>query len=64
VVQDKQRQLVYYKNAVIRLWGAPLMYLPVFWHPDPQAERSSGFLTPKLSAPSGAGCPTSSPICT
>lgn len=50
VVQDKQRQLVYYKNAVIRLWGAPLMYLPVFWHPDPQAERSSGFLTPKLGA--------------
>ncbi|WP_421737724.1 LPS-assembly protein LptD [Caulobacter sp.] len=50
VVQDKQRQLVYYKNAVIRLWGAPLMYLPVFWHPDPQATRSSGFLTPKLGA--------------
>jgi LPS-assembly protein len=50
VVQDKQRQLVYYKNVVIRLWGAPLMYLPVFWHPDPQAARSSGFLTPKLGA--------------
>lgn len=50
VVQDKERQLVYYKNAVIRLWGAPLMYLPVFWHPDPQATRSSGFLTPKLGA--------------
>jgi len=50
VVQDQNRQLVYYKNAVIRLWGAPLMYLPVFWHPDPQATRSSGFLTPKLGA--------------
>jgi len=50
VVQDKERQLVYYKKAVIRLWGAPLMYLPVFWHPDPQATRSSGFLTPKLGA--------------
>lgn len=50
VVQDKNRQLVYYRNAVIRLWGAPLMYLPVFWHPDPGATRSSGFLTPKLGA--------------
>ena len=29
VVQDKQKQLVYYEKAVIRLWGAPLMYLPV-----------------------------------
>lgn len=50
VVQDRDRQLVYYRNAIIRLWGAPLMYLPVFWHPDPQATRSSGFLTPKLGA--------------
>ncbi len=55
VVQDKPRQLVYYKNAVIRLWGAPLMYLPVFWHPDPQATRSSGFLTPKLGSSTRRG---------
>jgi LPS-assembly protein len=48
VVQDKSRKLVYYHGAVIKLWGAPLLYLPVFWHPDPQATRSSGFLTPKL----------------
>ncbi|MBO9709982.1 MAG: LPS-assembly protein LptD [Caulobacter sp.] len=49
VVQDKNRHLVYYHGATIRLWGAPLMYLPVFWHPDPQTPRSSGFLTPKLA---------------
>lgn len=48
VVQDKNRHLVYYHGATIRMWGAPLLYLPVFWHPDPQTERSSGFLTPKL----------------
>lgn len=48
VVQDKARKLVYYHGAVIKLWGAPLLYLPIFWHPDPQATRSSGFLTPKL----------------
>ncbi len=48
VVEDKKRQLVYYRNAVIRLWGAPLIYLPIFWHPDPEAQRSSGFLAPKL----------------
>jgi len=49
VVQDKTRQLVYYHGATIRMFGAPLLYLPVFWHPDPQAQRSSGFLTPKLA---------------
>jgi len=48
VVQDKNRHIVYYHGATIRMWGAPLMYLPVFWHPDPQTPRSSGFLTPKI----------------
>jgi LPS-assembly protein len=48
VVQDKTRHLVYYHGATIRMWGAPLMYLPVFWHPDPQTERQSGFLVPKI----------------
>lgn len=55
IVQDKQRQLVYYKNAVIRLWRAPILYLPLFWHPDPQAERSSGFLAPRIGFSRGRG---------
>lgn len=48
IVQDRSRQVVSYRNAVIRVRGAPVLYIPVFWHPDPQAERRSGFLTPKL----------------
>ncbi|MBO9559523.1 MAG: LPS-assembly protein LptD [Caulobacter sp.] len=48
VVQDKTKHLVYYHGATIRMWGAPLMYLPVFWHPDPETERRSGFLVPKI----------------
>lgn len=49
VVQDKERQLVYYRNAVVQIMGVPLVYLPIFWHPDPQAQRKSGLLTPDLS---------------
>ena len=49
VVQDKTKHLVYYHGATIRMWGAPLMYLPVFWHPDPETERRSGFLVPKVA---------------
>jgi LPS-assembly protein len=49
VVQDKNKHLVYYHGATIRVFGAPLMYLPIFWHPDPQTERRSGFLVPKVS---------------
>lgn len=50
IVQDRKRQVVFYRNAVIQVFGAPVLYLPVFWHTDPQAGRSSGLLPPKLSA--------------
>lgn len=48
IIQDRERQVVGYRNAVIRVRGVPVMWVPVFWHPDPQAERRSGFLTPAL----------------
>ncbi|MFC3078275.1 LPS-assembly protein LptD [Phenylobacterium terrae] len=48
VVQDKDRQIVWYRNAVIQVFGAPVLYLPVFWHTDPQAQRKSGLLPPKV----------------
>jgi LPS-assembly protein len=49
VVRDKKRRIVYYRNARFRLFGVSVAYLPVFWHADPAAERSSGFLVPKAS---------------
>lgn len=50
VIQDHERQLVYYRNAVIKVLGVPVFYAPLFWHPDPEAERKSGFLPPRISA--------------
>lgn len=55
VVQDHAHQVVYYRNAVIRILGAPVLYLPLFWHPDPEAERKSGFLPPKFGASNRRG---------
>lgn len=49
ILQDHSRQVVYYRNAVIKVWGVPIFYSPVFWHPDPAAERSSGLLIPRIS---------------
>jgi len=48
VVRDKQKRIVYYRNAVLRMFGAPIVFLPVFWHADPTSERQSGLLPPKL----------------
>ncbi|MDP1632023.1 MAG: LPS assembly protein LptD [Caulobacter sp.] len=48
VVQDREKRIIYYRNAVIDMFGVPIFYAPVFWHPDPSAERASGLLPPKI----------------
>jgi len=48
VVQDRDKQIIYYRNAVIEMFGVPVFYAPVFWHPDPSAPRKSGLLPPKI----------------
>ncbi|WP_165187393.1 LPS-assembly protein LptD [Caulobacter soli] len=60
-VQDKTRHMVYYHNATIRILGAPLMYFPVFWHPDPSSPRSSGFLVPRIQISQRRGLSYSQP---
>ena len=50
VVQDREKQIVYYRNATIVMFGVPVFYTPVFWHADPSAPRQSGLLTPKIAA--------------
>ncbi len=49
ILQDHERQVVYYRNAIVRVFGVPVFYAPIFWHPDPTAERRSGLLTPRIS---------------
>ena len=47
VIEDKKRQLIFYRNAVITVAGVPILFAPVFWHPDPLAVRKSGLLIPR-----------------
>jgi LPS-assembly protein len=48
VVQDREHKVVYYRNAIVRIKGVPVLYTPIFWHPDPSSERRSGFLSPRF----------------
>ncbi|MEI9963743.1 MAG: LPS assembly protein LptD [Caulobacteraceae bacterium] len=49
VVQDSKKHVIYYQHAVIQVFGAPVLYAPLFWHPDGQATASqSGFLAPQM----------------
>lgn len=47
ITQDKKHRVVIYRNAVIKAKGVPVFYMPVLWHADVTAKRSSGFLMPK-----------------
>ncbi|MBU1386152.1 MAG: LPS assembly protein LptD [Alphaproteobacteria bacterium] len=55
VVQDEELRAVLYRNAVFRVGGVPVLYLPWFAHPDPTVERASGFLVPGPSYDEGRG---------
>lgn len=49
IIQDEALRAILYRNAVFKVGGVPVFYLPVFAHPDPTVDRASGFLVPLLS---------------
>ena len=49
VIHDQDAQRVEYKDAVMELFGVPMLYTPYFSHPDPTVYRQSGFLAPSIS---------------
>lgn len=48
VTQRKDKKMVYYQNAFLRLQGVPIIYTPYMWTPDPTLDRASGFLSPRI----------------
>ena len=55
VRQDKDTRTIRYNDAVLELLGVPVFYTPYLAHPDPSAERASGFLTPFVGLASDKG---------
>jgi LPS-assembly protein len=55
VVEDKPKRVIVYRHAKIHVLGVPILYLPVFWHADPSADRASGLLDPRIGANSRRG---------
>lgn len=51
---DDESQDIIYTDAVMRMWGVPVMYLPYFRHPAPHAGRRSGLLAPTFASSSGS----------
>ncbi len=47
-IQDVENKRIEYKDAVIDIYGIPVLYLPYLAHPDPTQKRASGLLVPSL----------------
>lgn len=48
ITHNKKDKIIYYDNAVLKIYDKPVMYFPKFFHPDPTVKRQSGFLIPTI----------------
>ena len=55
IIHDKERKIIKYKNANLRIYDKKVFYFPKFFHPDPTVKRQTGFLIPKLMDNSTTG---------
>ena len=55
ISHDKNKKIIYYDNAWLKLYDKPVLYFPKFFHPDPTVKRQSGFLMPSFSDSTSLG---------
>jgi LPS-assembly protein len=48
IQHDKKKKIINYKDAVLKIYDLPVLFLPFFSHPDPSVEKKSGFLMPSI----------------
>lgn len=61
VTHDMVEQQVTYRDAVLEMWGVPVLYTPYLSHPDPDVTRKTGFLAPTVGHRSGLGARVETP---
>ncbi len=49
-VDDKQLQIIEYRDAIMEIDGFPIFYTPYMSHPEPSVKRASGFLAPTIGS--------------
>ena len=55
IIHDAEEQQIYFNNAIFRVFGVPVFYLPRMRLPDPSLERANGFLAPNLRIDDSTG---------
>ncbi len=61
IIHYKKKQEIHYKNAWLKLYNKPVIYFPKFFHPDPTADRKSGFLQPTFGESKNLGASINTP---
>ena len=49
VTYDKNKKLIYYDKALVKVYNIPIIYFPKFFHPGPTVKRQSGLLVPHIN---------------
>ena len=55
IIHDREKKVMRYKNAWLKIYNQPVLYFPSFFHPDPTVKRQSGFLIPSFSSSKNLG---------
>lgn len=55
IKHKKQKKIIEYRNAWLKIYDKPVIYFPYFYHPDPTVKRQSGFLAPTIINSSVSG---------
>ncbi|MDE3114014.1 MAG: LPS-assembly protein LptD [Pseudomonadota bacterium] len=55
MIYDEKNHRIYYRDAVLELFGVPVFYTPYFSHADPTVKHKSGILRPEFGSSSTIG---------
>ena len=45
----KKSKIILYENVFLEAFNIPILFVPIFYHPDPSVKSKTGFLAPKVS---------------
>tara|TARA_Y100000589_G_scaffold282901_1_gene280639 strand:+ start:2267 stop:4372 length:2106 start_codon:yes stop_codon:yes gene_type:complete len=58
----KKSKIILYENVFLEAFNIPILFVPIFYHPDPSVKSKTGLLTPKISSTNTFGTVYEQPI--
>ena len=58
----KKSKIILYESVFLEAFNIPILFVPIFYHPDPSVKSKTGLLTPKISNSNTFGTVYEQPI--